>query len=50
MDGWIGAAWPLSSFTLKMIEKGDLTMNFDDHEGDFVNKRIDIWGIPSRDL
>jgi hypothetical protein len=39
MDGWIGCTWPLSGFTLKMIEKGDL-----------VNKRIDIWGIPSRDL
>jgi len=50
MDGWIGCTWPLSGFTLKMIEKGDLTMNFDDHEGDLVNKRIDIWGIPSRDL
>ena len=38
MDGWIGCTWPLSSFTLKMIEKGDLTMNCDDHEGDLVNK------------
>jgi hypothetical protein len=50
MDGWIGCTWPLSGFTLKRIEKGDLTMNFDTHGGDLVNKRIDIWGIPSRDL
>jgi hypothetical protein len=25
-------------------------MNFDDHGGDLVNKRIGLWGIPSRDL
>jgi hypothetical protein len=28
-----------------MIEKGDLTMNFDDQRGDLVNKRIDIGGF-----
>jgi hypothetical protein len=50
MDGWIGCTWPLSGFNLKMIEKGDLTMNFGNHGGDLVNKRIDNWGIPSRDL
>jgi hypothetical protein len=45
MDGWIGCTWPLSGFTLKMIEKGDLTMNFDNHGGYLVNKRIDIGGF-----
>jgi hypothetical protein len=49
MDGWISCTWPLLGFTLKMIEKGDLTMNLNNHGGDLVNKTIDIWGIPSRD-
>jgi hypothetical protein len=39
MDGWIGCTWPLSGFTLNMIEKGDLTMNFGDHGCDLVNKK-----------
>jgi hypothetical protein len=45
MDCWIGCTWPLSGFTLKIIEKGDLTMNCDDCGGDSVNKRIDIGGF-----
>jgi hypothetical protein len=39
MDSWIGCTWPLLGFTLKMIEKGDLTMNFDNPRGDLVKQK-----------